>query len=72
MKKVYRQLLNFLMAAAVLIGAGTIVNTKMSQASGYEKQDAKAGTMEVHFIDVGQGDSTLITCEGHATFAHAS
>lgn len=66
MKKVYRQLLSFLMAAAVLIGAGTIVNTKMSQASGDEKQDAKAGTMEVHFIDVGQGDSTLITCEGHA------
>lgn len=49
MKKVYRQLLSFLMAAAVLIGAGTIVNTKMSQASGDEKQDAKAGTMEVHF-----------------------
>lgn len=38
MKKVYRQLLSFLMAAAVLIGAGTIVNTKMSQASGDEKQ----------------------------------
>ena len=26
----------------------------------------ESGVMEVHFIDVGQGDSTLITCEGHS------
>ena len=66
MKKIYRQLVNLFLAAAVIIGGGTAVNSMRSQASVDQKQDGKAGTMEVHFIDVGQGDSTLITCEGHS------
>ena len=66
MKKIYRQLVNLFLAAAVIIGGGTAVNSMRSQATVDQKQDGKAGTMEVHFIDVGQGDSTLITCEGHS------
>jgi competence protein ComEC len=29
------------------------------------------GTLEVHFIDVGQGDSTLVICNGHAMLIDA-
>lgn len=29
------------------------------------------GTMEVHYIDVGQGDSTLIKCNGHSLLIDA-
>ena len=32
---------------------------------------ANADEMQVHFIDVGQGDSTLITCGGHAMLIDA-
>ena len=66
MRKIYRQLLTLFLAAVIIAGGGIIVNSRMSQASGEKKQDEAAGVMEVHFIDVGQGDSTLITCEGHS------
>ena len=32
---------------------------------------ANPDTMEVHFLDVGQGDATLITCGGHAMLIDA-
>lgn len=29
------------------------------------KTEADAGNLQIHFIDVGQGDATLIACDGH-------
>lgn len=43
--------------AADMPEAGTDVSEEPSDAASY---------MEVHFIDVGQGDATLIICDGHA------
>lgn len=37
-----------------------------SEIGKTEKEGAEAGELQVHFIDVGQGDATLIICDGHA------
>lgn len=46
----------------------TEAQTEQSQ-TGTEENDTEngetAGNLEVHFIDVGQGDATLIKCDGH-------
>ena len=43
--------------------------TEQSRQTVAEENDAEqaktAGNLEVHFIDVGQGDATLIKCDGH-------
>lgn len=75
MKKINRQILYLLLVITIVIG-GFSVNSMMSQASSAKVKDTKAGNvkaekMEVHFIDVGQGDSTLITCDGHAMLIDA-
>lgn len=58
MKRIYQKLINLILAAAVL--AGTCLAAPIaSSAAGADK-------MEVHFLDVGQGDSTLIVCGEHA------
>lgn len=58
MKRIYRKLINLILAAAVLAGTCLAVPIA-SSAAGADK-------MEVHFLDVGQGDSTLIVCGEHA------
>lgn len=38
---------------------------EQAEVSG-EKESSESGELQVHFIDVGQGDASLIMCEGHA------
>lgn len=78
MKRIFRQLLNGLLAA-VLAGALTACSAapaaSKTQAGGAKAEasqgsskaaDSEAGTLEVHYIDVGQGDCVLVRCDGHS------
>lgn len=40
--------------------------TEIQRGGAQESALAQAGRLQVHFIDVGQGDATLIICDGHA------
>lgn len=70
MKRIYKQLLSIFLAAIILTG-GIAADSMMSLASSaragnVQEKNTEAAKMEVHFMDVGQGDSTLITCDGHS------
>lgn len=58
MKKWYQKILYLALTVSVLLGCA-LSAPMPALASDPDK-------MEVHFIDVGQGDSTLITCGDHA------
>lgn len=63
MKKYSKLIIGLFLIAAIL--AGSFSPRPM------ETLAADPGTMEVHFLDVGQGSSTLITCDGHAMLIDA-
>ena len=58
MKKLTQKALHLVMAVSVLLGC--VLSTPIAAEAANPDQ------MEVHFMDVGQGDATLVTCGGHA------
>lgn len=63
MKKIFQRILYAALSCSLLLGCTLSVHIPVS-AAGPDK-------MEVHFLDVGQGDSTLVTCGGHAMLIDA-
>lgn len=63
MKKITRKVLYVLLTVSVLLGCA--LNTPAPVSAAAPDQ------MEVHFMDVGQGDATLVTCGGHAMLIDA-
>lgn len=61
MKKIYRRIANLFICAAVLLGS-----VAFNPVTQITSTAAEPDTMEVHFIDVGQGDATLIKCGEHS------
>lgn len=63
MKKIYKRSIQLLLAVMILL-IGLPAHSMTSFAANPDK-------MEVHFIDVGQGDATLIICGDHAMLIDA-
>lgn len=65
MRKISKCMVNLILTISVLIGAVSLNPVITSAAPN------KVDEMKVHFIDVGQGDSTLITCGDHSMLIDA-
>ncbi len=59
MKKAYRTFIGLILTAMVVLCLPGLKEFTASSAADTDK-------LEVHFIDVGQGDATFITCGGHS------
>ena len=42
-----------------------------TDAEGEKTQNSTNGKLQVHFLDIGQGDATLLVCDGHAMLVDA-
>lgn len=63
MKKITQRILQLVLTAAVLFGC--VLSAPVPAYAANPEQ------MDVHFMDVGQGDATLVTCGGHAMLIDA-
>lgn len=63
MKKMTQRILHLVLTAALLFGC--VLSAPVPAYAANPEQ------MDVHFMDVGQGDATLVTCGGHAMLIDA-
>lgn len=63
MKKMTQRILHLVLTAAILFGC--MLSAPVPAYAANPEQ------MDVHFMDVGQGDATLVTCGGHAMLIDA-
>ncbi len=79
--KMWREKLLILAGAAVaavwLMACGDMFDTTVSEQHGISEAGNGTAdiegdsTLEIHYLDVGQGDATLILCDGHAMLIDA-
>lgn len=69
MKKILLSVGAFLSAAGIFIS--TMVGGKPGSPEAPTPESTGSSRLQIHFIDVGQGDSTLITCGGEAMLIDA-
>lgn len=55
----------------IVISPGTGDGENAAVFSGKSTDQTDDSRLEIHFLDVGQGDSTLITCDGHSMLIDA-
>ena len=62
-----------LIVLTIFLALGEKLPKKMTEAFSEQAEDAfrDGSGLEIHYLDVGQGDSTLILCDGHAMLIDA-